>query len=425
MKVLMFGWEFPPYVSGGLGTACFGMTRALVDEQIEILFVMPGLETSQENRFLRVVSAGSFSVGEVSAAQETPDGEVTHFIVDSPLHPYLNERTYGYRQGSGKTGILSGWGLQGVPSLVPYGADLFSEVGRYAQAAELIARSEVFDVIHSHDWMTIPAALKAREISGKPWIFHVHSLEYDRSGDAVNQGIWEMERRGMMAADHIIAVSDYTKKRIVAYYGVSPERISVVHNGVFQNDVLEDPAAFRTGRKAKNVLFLGRITFQKGPDYFIEAAAEVLKRLPEVTFLMAGSGDMMPGMIEKVAELGIGKQFHFTGFLRGEDVDRMFRMSDLYVMPSVSEPFGISPLEASRYGVPVILSRNSGVAEVFHHCLLVDFWDVRDMADKMIALLCRKPLVTEMRARAREELPRAGWKQAAGKIRDVYTKVVH
>jgi len=426
MKVLMFGWEFPPYVSGGLGTACFGMTRALADERIGILFVMPGLEAPREERFLRVISAGSFAVEKISATQEEiPDVEVMHFIVDSPLHPYLNEATYGNRYGSVKTGILSGWGGQEATSFVPYGADLFSEVRRYAQAAERIARSEVFDVIHSHDWMTVPAALKAREISGKPWILHIHSLEYDRSGDAVNQGIVEMERHGLMAADHVIAVSDYTKKRIVAYYGVSPERISVVHNGVSQNDVMEDPAAFQAGRKGRNVLFLGRITFQKGPDYFIEAAAEVLKRLPDVTFLMAGSGDMMPGMIEKVAELGIGKQFHFTGFLRGEDVDRMFRMSDLYVMPSVSEPFGISPLEASRYGVPVILSRSSGVAEVLHHCLLVDFWDVRDMADKMIALLCREPLVKEIRAHAREELTRAGWKEAAGRIRDVYTQVAH
>ncbi len=425
MKVLMFGWEFPPYVSGGLGTACFGMTRALADERIEILFVMPGSEEPRSDRLLRVVSEGSFAVVEVSPDRKTPDAEVTHVVVHSPLHPYLNEWTYGNRSGFSGRGILSQGGGREGASLVLYGADLFSEVERYAQAAAPIARSEGFDVIHSHDWMTIPAALKAREISGKPWILHVHSLEYDRSGDAADRRIVEMEKRGMMEADHIIAVSGYTKRRIVSYYGASPDRISVVHNGVFRNDAVEDPVTFQAGRKGKNVLFLGRITFQKGPDYFIEAAAEVLKRFPDVTFIMAGSGDMMPGMIEKVAELGIGKQFHFTGFLQGEDVDRMFRMSDLYVMPSVSEPFGISPLEASRYGVPVIVSRNSGVAEVLHHCLLVDFWDVRDMADKMIALLSREPLMTEMQARAREELSGTGWKEAAGKIRDVYTRVAY
>jgi len=426
MKVLMFGWEFPPYLSGGLGTACFGMTRALADERVEVLFVMPGLEIPREDRFLRVASADSFAVEDVSVTQEdAPTVDITHFFVASPLHPYLNEMTYGNRGSSVRTGILSAWGLQEAATFVPYEGDLFSEVARYARAAEPIARSEVFDVIHSHDWMTVPAALKAREISGKPWILHMHSLEHDRSGDAVNPGILEMEKRGLTEADHIIAVSDYTKKRIVAYYGVSPERVSVVHNGVFHNDMIEDPARFPAGRKGKNVLFLGRITFQKGPAYFVEAAAEVLKRLPDVTFIMAGSGDMMPGMIEKVAELGIGKQFHFTGFLRGEDVDRIFRMCDLYVMPSVSEPFGISPLEASRYGIPVIVSRNSGVSEVLHHCLLVDFWDVRDMADKMIALLRREPLVEEIRARVREELFRAGWKEAAEKIRNVYRRVVH
>ena len=253
----------------------------------------------------------------------------------------------------------------------------------------------------------------------------MHSLEHDRSGEAVNQGIFDMERYGLMAADHIIAVSDYTRKRIVEYYGIPSAKITVVHNGVFGNDAPDQPEIFERREKGKNVLFLGRITFQKGPDYFIEAAAEVLKRLPDVTFFMAGSGDMMTGMIEKVAELGIGEHFHFTGFLRGEEVERIFRISDLYVMPSVSEPFGISPLEATRYGVPVIMSRQSGVAEILHHCLLVDFWDVRDMADKMMALLCRNPLVSELKARARDELSKAGWKEAAHKIEAVYAKVMY
>jgi glycogen(starch) synthase len=422
VRVLMFGWEFPPYMSGGLGTACLGITRALVDDRVEVLFVMPGLENPLDERFLRFISPDLFAVREDSGREDEPSEEMTRFVVDSPLNPYQNDRTYGNRY---RTGILSGLGASGIASFAPYGADLFSEVGRYSQAAEPIARSEVFDVIHSHDWMTVQAALKAREISGKPWIFHVHSLEYDRSGEAVNQGIFEMERHGLMAADHIIAVSKYTQRRIVEYYGIPVGKITVVHNGVFRNDVPDPLAESRLGGNEKNVLFLGRITFQKGPDYFIEAAAEVLKRLPDVTFLMAGSGDMMPGMIEKVAELGIGQHFHFTGFLRGEDVEGAFRMSDLYVMPSVSEPFGISPLEATRYGVPVIMSRQSGVSEILHHCLLVDFWDVRDMADKMMALLCREPLVRELKTRARNELSKAGWEEAARKIRAVYNKVMN
>jgi glycosyltransferase involved in cell wall biosynthesis len=421
----MFGWEFPPYMSGGLGTACLGMTRALVDDRVEVLFVMPGLENPLDDRFLRFISPDLFSVPEDSGKEDEPGQAMTRFIVDSPLTPYENDRTYGNRYRTGKTGILSGLGAYGISSFVPYGSDLFSEVKRYSQAAEPIARSEVFDIIHSHDWMTVQAALKAREISGKPWIFHVHSLEYDRSGEAINQGIFEMERHGLMEADHIIAVSDYTRKRIVEYYGISADKITVVHNGVFNHDVPDPLAESRVQGNEKNVLFLGRITFQKGPDYFIEAAAEVLKRMPDVTFIMAGSGDMMPGMIEKVAELGIGRHFHFTGFLRDEDVERVFRMSNLYVMPSVSEPFGISPLEATRYGVPVIMSRQSGVAEILHHCLLVDFWDVRDMADKMTALLGREPLVRELKTRAREELFKAGWNEAARKIQAVYKKVMN
>ncbi len=426
MKVLMFGWEFPPYMSGGLGTACLGMTRALVDDQVDVLFVMPGQQSLLPDRFVRFISPEPQTAqkhAEPDPIDEKPI--LTHFLVDSPLNPYQTESGYRNRRQTLKTGILSDLGTSGVASFVPYGSDLFSEVDRYARAAASIAGRETFDVIHSHDWMTVPAAIRAREVSGKRWIFHVHSLEQDRSGEGINRGIFDMERYGLTAADHIIAVSNYTRKRIIEYYGISPDKITVVHNGVIGHDMPEQVTAPGKTGKEKNVLFLGRITFQKGPDYFIEAAAEVLKRLPDVTFFMAGSGDMMPGMIEKVAEMGIGKHFHFTGFLRGEDVERIFRMSDLYVMPSVSEPFGISPLEATRYGVPVILSRQSGVAEILHHCLLVDFWDVQDMADKMVALLCREPLVRELKARARDELFQASWKEAARKIEAVYTKVIN
>jgi glycosyltransferase involved in cell wall biosynthesis len=426
MKVLMFGWEFPPYMSGGLGTACLGMTRALVDNSVEVLFVMPGQPTLLPDRFVRFFAPEPPTARQhAEPAPLDEETTVRRFLIDSPINPYLTVSDYRNRRQTLKTGILSDLGASGVASFVPYGSDLFSEVDRYARAAASIACRETFDVIHSHDWMTVPAAIRAREVSGKCWIFHVHSLEPDRSGEGINRGIFDMERYGLTAADHIIAVSNYTRRRIIEYYGIQPDKITVVHNGVIGHDMPELVAESGKAGKEKNVLFLGRITFQKGPDYFIEAAAEVLKRLPDVTFFMAGSGDMMTGMIEKVAEMGIGKHFHFTGFLRGEEVARIFRMSDLYVMPSVSEPFGISPLEATRYGVPVILSRQSGVAEILHHCLLVDFWDVRDMADKMMALLCRKPLVEELKARAREELFRAGWKEAASKIEAVYTQMIN
>jgi glycosyltransferase involved in cell wall biosynthesis len=274
--------------------------------------------------------------------------------------------------------------------------------------------------------MTARAAWEAREISGKRWVFHVHSLEYDRSGEMINHEIWKMEQTGLQQADHIIAVSDYTKQRIVKYYGISPDKITVVHNGVTQEDPPHHGAApLRTEASGKNVLFLGRITFQKGPDYFIETAAEVLKHIPDASFFMAGSGDMMPAMIERVAELGIGQNVHFTGFLHKEEVEEIFRMSDVYVLPSVSEPFGISPLEAIRCDVPVILSRQSGVSEIIRHCFLVDFWNIHDMADKIIALLRRKPLAEEMRTKAKEELSKTTWRSAAQKIRSVYQQTIY
>ncbi|MBN1547403.1 MAG: glycosyltransferase family 4 protein [Syntrophaceae bacterium] len=421
----MFGWEFPPYMSGGLGTACLGITRALMNQQVKVLFVMPGKKKLHDDRMIRFISPEGIiedSYPDVGGSAKTG---MSRYLVESSLHPYLKAGAYEGQRIAG-TSILAGLGADGIAEFVPYGSDLFVEVGRYARSAEAIARAESFDVIHSHDWMTVHAALKAKEISGKPWIFHVHSLEQDRSGEAANASIIEVERRGMIESDHIVAVSNYTKRCIVTYYGIPTDKVSVVHNGIFLGDNPDATDAMRGDeKKAKNILFLGRITFQKGPEYFVEAAAEVLKRLPEVKFIMAGSGDMMPGMIEKVAELGIGQHFHFAGFLRGDDVEKVFRMSDLYVMPSVSEPFGISPLEATRFGVPVIMSRQSGVAEILHHCLLVDFWNVRDLSDKMIALLCREPLATELRIRSREELPRADWNEAAQKIKAVYTQVMH
>ena len=425
MKVLMFGWEFPPYMSGGLGTACLGITRALTEDQVEILFVMPGSQVPDDEKFIRFTGPHSPRMEEELSPQKAHDTFLKKFLVDSPLSPYMNEQTYGIRN-RWRTNILAGKGKTKVTPFKVYESNLFSEIERYGHFAKWIALEEDFDVIHSHDWMTSRAAYQAREISGKRWLFHVHSLEYDRSGEAVNPEIWRVEQTGLQQADHIIAVSDYTKQRIVKYYGISPHKITVVHNGVAQDPLPRQAAIPRPAKTpGKNVLFLGRITFQKGPDYFIEAAAEVLKHIPDASFFMAGSGDMMPAMIERVAELGIGQNVHFTGFLQGEELEEIFRMSDVYVLPSVSEPFGISPLEAIRYGIPVILSRQSGVSEIIRHCFLVDFWNIHDMADKIIALLRRKPLVEEMHAKAKEELFKITWRSAAEKIRSVYQRAIY
>ena len=413
MRILMFGWEFPPRMSGGLGTACFGMTKALAGLGHRITFVLPHAGETSAAPFLDLVSASGIPLS--GADPEEGETELLRRLTLHPLpallSPYLSADRY-------RDLFLSGEGRFRDTAAV-YGPDLIAEVTRYGRAAGAVTRRLSFEIIHAHDWMTVPAALLARRISGKPFILHVHSLEYDRSGENVNHEILEIEREGLGKADRIIAVSHRTKRMIVERYGIPQEKISVIYNAVTR---AEAQRVYRVERKGdrKMVLFLGRITFQKGPDYFVEAAAMVLQVLHDVTFVMAGAGNMMGQMIERVGELGIGNSFHFTGFLQGEEIERIFSMSDLYVMPSVSEPFGISPLEAMMYDVPVILSRQSGVAEILKHALKVDFWDVREMAAKIIAVLKHPALAGEMAEKAREELRKIRWETAAELIAEIY-----
>ena len=415
VRILMFGWEFPPHVSGGLGTACEGMTRALAQMGHEIVFVLPGLERPETASHVCLVSSGTV---ELPSTAPTVDQGLSIRTIDSPLRPYLNDTQY--------QSLMNGRGAFPDNSYLAtpggYGETLLAEVIRYGQAGGEIAARETFDVIHGHDWMSVPAGLAARQRSGRPFVLHIHALEVDRSGEGVNQRIFHIERQGMEEADAVIAVSFYTRNTVIHRYGIDPGKVFVVHNAVRRS---EGPAAYRPQKVAgeKIVLFLGRITFQKGPDYFIEAARLVLQEMPETTFVMAGSGDMMPRMVERVAELGLGSRFHFTGFLRGAEVEQMYAKSDLYVMPSVSEPFGISPLDAMLYDVPVIVSRQSGVAEVLHHALKVDFWDVKALADRMIAVLKYPPLAGELVENAREELKQIHWEKAAERIASVYGSV--
>lgn len=417
MRILMFGWEFPPRMSGGLGTACYGMTAALAGLGHRITFVLPQDGEAGAAPFLDLVSASGVPVSD----NDRDDGmeallrRLTLRPLPSLLHPYLDPGHYhalylSERRRFSETARV-------------YGPDLIAEAIRYGQAGGVLARTLSFDVIHAHDWMTVPAALLARRISGRPLVLHIHSLEYDRSGENVNEEIRAIEREGMEKADRIIAVSHRTKRMIAERYAIPPEKISVVYNAVTRT---EAQRAYRTERpgERKMVLFLGRITFQKGPDYFVEAAAQVLHVLPNVTFVMAGAGDMRGRMIERVGELGIGDRFHFTGFLQGEEIERIFSLSDLYVMPSVSEPFGISPLEAMMYDVPVILSRQSGVSEILKHALKVNFWDVREMASKIIAVLKHPVLAGAMAEKAREELRKIRWEKAAERIAAIYREAV-
>jgi len=412
----MFGWEFPPRMSGGLGTACYGITAALAGLGHRITFVLPQDGEAGAAPFLSLVSASDIPVSDQDreVGMETLLRHLMLRPLPSLLHPYLDPGHY-------RTLYLSKQKRFPETANV-YGPDLFAEVLRYGRAGGVLARTLSFDVIHAHDWMTVPAALMARRISGRPLVLHVHSLEYDRSGENVNGGILAIEREGMEKADRIIAVSHRTKRMITERYAIPPEKISVVYNAVTQQEAQQIYRTEKPGAagEQKVVLFLGRITFQKGPDYFVEAAAQVLQVLPDVTFVMAGAGDMMGRMIERVGELGIGDRFHFTGFLQGEEIERIFSLSDLYVMPSVSEPFGISPLEAMMYDVPVILSRQSGVSEILKHALKIDFWDVREIASKIIAVLTLPIMAGEMAEKAREELRKIRWETAAERIAAIY-----
>lgn len=427
MKILMFGWEFPPFISGGLGTACFGITKSLAARGAEIIFVLPKIPGAEKREsHVQLVSAAEVPLGSTAASvwDDFPPGSLQFRIIKSALRPYLGEPQYrGRLKGHTRSGLRevperSGKGSVGLAG--GYGPDLMSEAVRFGEAAAAIARSERFDVIHCHDWMTVFAGVKSREASGRPFVLHVHALEFDRSGENINRNIYDIEKYGMEQADEVIAVSHYTKNQIVSRYGIDPGKITVVHNAVAKGK--EDFPA-RKGSDRKIILFLGRITFQKGPDYFVEAAAKVLEFCPDVVFVMAGAGDMRPRMVERAAELGIGRSFHFTGFLSGTDIEDIYAMSDVYVMPSVSEPFGISPLEAMLYDVPVIISKQSGVSEVLHHALKVDFWDVRELAAKIISVLKHPALSRELVERSREEIRNIHWDNAAVKIMDVYHKL--
>jgi glycogen(starch) synthase len=425
MKVLMFGWEFPPHISGGLGTACDGLTKGLAKHQVEILFVMPTASGDEDQSAVRIINASDVAAFETREDARNLLEKVQFLQVTSNLIPYLGpdefteqvnlerEKEWNeFRISFGQKYKFSG----------TYGSNLMEEVMRYALVASSIAKHHDFDVIHAHDWLTNMAGIAAKRVSGKPLVIHVHATEFDRTGEHVNEQVYELEKRGMEEADRIIAVSDLTRNTIINKYHINPQKVVTVHNAVDFSTV-EDREISR-GVPEKIVTFLGRITYQKGPEYFIEAAYKVLQKTQNVRFVMAGSGDMFNRSIRRVAKLGISSHFHFTGFLRGEDVKNMFAYSDVYVMPSVSEPFGISPLEAMRAGVPAIISKQSGVAEVLHHAIKVDFWDVHALADAIYGLLTYPALKTMTVRCGLEEVNALKWDIAAAKFKKIYEDVL-
>jgi len=444
MKVLMFGWEFPPYISGGLGTACHGLTTAMSELGCEILFVLP--KTTGKVDFdgpLDVKGADGYPI---MAKKESVRNESTTLVdeyiekeetfktieFNSLLMPYQTETEYEtyFEKVEAEVKLIRESESEKVVTDVEetqvgefefkggYGPQLMSEVYRFGQFGAEVAVNETYDVIHAHDWMTYPAGIAAKHASGKPLIIHVHATEFDRSGQSVNQRVYDMERHGMHEADRICAVSHRTKQIITDHYGIHPDKVEVVHNAVVKNE--EVLPTYDRGLKEKTVLFLGRITMQKGPDFFVDAAHLVYKKLKNVHFVMAGSGDLYPRMIHRVSAMGMQDRFHFTGFLRGEDLDRVFSITDLCIMPSVSEPFGIVPIEAMRFGLPVIVSKQSGVSEILDHAIKVNFWDTELLAEKIIEVLTDEDKTNDMIEKNNENLGRIDWKDAAGTVIKVY-----
>ncbi len=396
LRILMFGWEFPPHNSGGLGTACQGLTRAIASQGGEIIFVLP--------RALAVDAPWQKFV--------FADTKMEGRVFNSPISPYLT---------------ASGYRRRLVGSSPLYGENLIDEVRRYAEAAAELAREETFDVIHAHDWLSFLAGIKAKEVSGKPLVVHVHATEFDRTGgQGVNQEVYKIEREGLERADRIVTVSNLTKEVVVKRYGIDPSKVTVVHNGIdFETKPpLADSLSGLKRQGEKIVLFVGRITIQKGPDYFLQAARRVLELEPKTTFVMAGSGDMEEQIIEQAAALGLGRHFIFAGFLRGAELDALYQSADLFVMPSVSEPFGLTPLEAIANGTPVLLSKQSGVSEVLRHALKVDFWDTEEMASQIISVLRHAPLQRTLAINGEVDARHITWSAAATKCLNIYRSLV-
>jgi len=472
----MFGWEFPPHISGGLGTACYGLTKGLKTfEDIEIIFVVPKLYGDEDQNVGNLIGAGDVVVKQTfinykeflsktqedliktnfestetlyTEKQSQIFKDISFIEVKSLLQPYLSEEEFEIflkERNLDKTNIKIDrkgklyYIKDGIKEEIhlnyqiektvdehgrfifsgSYGVNLMQEVYNYAKVAAVIAEHNDFDIIHAHDWLTYKAGIAAKEISGKPLVIHVHATEFDRGGEFnINSNVYAIEKEGMEKADGIITVSNLTRNIVINRYGINPSKIRTVYNAVEVQ-----PGEEKTFTKTvdeKIVTFLGRITYQKGPEYFVRAAAKVLKHVRDVRFVMAGSGDLLRKMIEYTAKLKISDRFHFTDFLKGEDVTHMFAISDVYVMPSISEPFGISPLEAMRSNVPVIISKQSGVSEVIKNAVKINYWDEDAMADAIYALVKYKGLSKMFRQESKIEVEQLIWEKPASEVRQVY-----
>ena len=427
MRVLMFGWEFPPHISGGLGTASYGLTKGMATlDDLEVIFVVPKVWGDEDQSMVRLVGANQIPVAYKKVFYKGFKRPVERIEVSSKIVPYTDPEDFWKMVNSEVSGYnfyVTTNNEGKVDFSGRYDTSLMDEIYKYSVVAAVIADENEFDIIHAHDWLAYPAGIAAMEISGKPLVIHVHATDFDRSGGSVNPDVYRIEKNGMDAASKIITVSNLTRDIVINKYNINPDKVETVYNAVEPVKVAED-CIIKKGFDEKVVTFLGRITMQKGPEYFIEAAYKVLQVMDNVRFVMAGSGDMMEKMMRRAAALKITDRFHFTGFLKGADVFTMLDMSDVYIMPSVSEPFGISPLEAMQSNVPVIISKQSGVAEILTHAVKTDFWDIDAMADAIYGILNYPALSNMFIKNGKEEVIRLKWDNSARHVRDIYYRVI-
>jgi glycosyltransferase involved in cell wall biosynthesis len=416
MKALMFGWEFPPHILGGLGTASYGLTKGMaLQPDMDITFVIPKPRGDEDQSFLKIVGACNVPISWKENSWEHVNYRIGDMMLPDEYFNLRNSIRYDYsRIYTNELGCVDFSGR--------YPDNLIEEISNYEAVASVLAHAGGFDIIHSHDWLTYPAGVFAKQISGKPLVIHVHATDFDRSRGQVNPTVYGIEKRGMDMANHIMTVSDLTRKIVIEKYHQDPRKVTTVHNAV---EPLPDAETFiKTPRKDKVVTFLGRITMQKGPEYFVEAAHRVLQKTDGVRFVMAGSGDMMNDMIDLVAKRGIANRFHFTGFMKGRQVHELLADSDVYIMPSVSEPFGISPLEAMQVGTPSIISKQSGCAEILTHAIKTDYWDIDAMADAIYAIVKNPAMHKSLQDLGRDEVNNIRWYDAGLKVRGIYDSVM-
>ncbi|MEE1083541.1 MAG: glycosyltransferase family 4 protein [Paludibacteraceae bacterium] len=418
MKALMFGWEFPPHILGGLGTASYGLIKGMSrHKDIDITLVLPKPWGDEDQSFLKIIAANK-----VPIVWQEPDSK---FLNDSLEGRISSDEYYHFRNCICEDNRYIGTnGIGSVEFSGRYPDNLLEEIRNYEAVAGVVCRSNNFDIIHSHDWLTYNAGVKAKQITGKPLVIHVHATDFDRSRGNVNPTVYNIEKYGMDMADHIITVSNMTRDTVINKYHIDPKKVTTVHNAVtpLSREILDIKPNNNTGDKI--VTFLGRITMQKGPEFFVQAARQVLQRTPNVRFVMAGGGDKMAEMVDLASAYGIVDRFHFTGFLKGKEVYEMLKSSDLYIMPSVSEPFGISPLEAMQCGVPTIVSKQSGCAEILSKVIKVDFWDIDAMADAIHSIVTNDAFAEYLKVEGKKEVDEIKWEYAGDKVINVYNQVL-